>query len=230
MKIKFGTQCIIALILGAMFGRYVEYSAIEYLTPLSVIYLKLLRSVIVPLLFSVIISSFGKYKDFSLMKTISSISIFWFLITAVIASAIGIVVGKHFCVGLHVTFDVNSVDKLHLSNSLPISQTLLNMVPNNIIGQIAEGQIIPVVIFAIFMGLALSSLGEQGKTVRLFFDETTQIMFKIVKNIIKVSPIAIFILIADVSSKYGINVIRPFGTFVFVMYLACVLQRILYMF
>ena len=230
MKIKFGTRCIIALILGAVFGRYVEYGVIEHITPISVIYLKLLRSVIVPLLFSVIISSFGKYKDFSLMKTISSISIFWFLITAITAGAIGIVIGKHFCVGLNVTFDVSSIDKMHLSSSIPLSQTLLNMVPNNIIGQISDGQIIPVVIFAIFMGLALASLGEQGATVRLFFDEITQIMFKIVKGIIKVSPIAIFILIADVSNKYGMNVIHPFGTFVFVMYLACILQIIVYMF
>jgi Na+/H+-dicarboxylate symporter len=151
----------------------------------------------------------------------------WFVITALIAAGVGILSGILFNPGAGLT--INNINPEYIPRQIPsLSQTFLDMLPSNIIGQIAAGKIIPVIIFAIFFGIALTSLGEKGATLHKFFDEFSQVMFKITRQIIRLSPYGIFALIVPISNSYGVDTLLPLGKFILAIYFACALQIIIY--
>jgi len=226
-KIKFGTQCMLALVLGVLFGIVASSQWLDYLAPIASVYLKLLKLTIIPLTFSTIVASFAQYENFALMKRLILHTLGWFLLTALFASSIGIIIASIFHLGANLS--LNSPHQ-YLANSMPsVLNTFMDMVPTNIIGQIAEGKVIPVILFAIFFGLALSATGANAKLVGQFFSEFSQVMFKITRVIIRLSPIGIFVLMAQVSNKYGLSSLLPLIEFILAIYLACILQLFVYL-
>ena len=227
-KIGFGNQCLIALVLGLVLGHYMSHDVISFVAPFGEAFIKLLKLVIVPLTFSTIVASFSRLGSITLIEKLGLSTLIWFLITALIAAIIGVVVGTIFSPGVGLHLDASIITQYKPREIPSISGTLLNMLPGNLIQDIAEGRIIPVIIFAIFFGIALTSLHERGEHVKAFFSEFSEVMFKITRVIIRLSPIGIFALIAQVSHDSGIATLMPLAKFIIAIYVACGLQLIVY--
>ena len=226
-KIGFGNQCLLALIIGLIAGRFLPQSVVNIITPFGDAFLKLLQLIVVPLTFSTIVASFAKLDDIALVKRLGTRTLLWFVITALIAATVGIIVGRIFNPGEGLSLTMAAND--YQARTIPsISQTFLDMVPGNLIGQVASGKVIPIIIFAVFFGLALTAVGEKGKTVRTFFDEFSQVMFVITRKIIRLSPYGIFALLVAVGNQYGIATLLPLGKFIIAIYVACAVQLIVY--
>ena len=226
-KIGFGNQCLLALILGLVAGRFLPQNVVNFITPFGDAFLKLLQLVVVPLTFSTIVASFAKLDDIALVKRLGARTLLWFMITALIAATIGIIIGKLFNPGQGLSLAQAATD-YHVRTIPSLSQTFLDMVPGNLIGQIASGKVIPIIIFAVFFGLALTSLGEKGANVRTFFDEFSKVMFVITRKIIRLSPYGIFALLVAVGNEYGIATLLPLGKFIVAIYVACAVQLVVY--
>jgi Na+/H+-dicarboxylate symporter len=227
IKLGFGNQCLLALVLGLIAGHFMPQAAVDAVTPFGDAFLKLLKLIIVPLTFSTIVASFSKLDDIHLVQRLGSRTLIWFMITAIIAASIGVLIGKLFNPGMGLNLSLAASD--YQPRAIPsISGTFLDMLPGNLIGQIAEGKVIPVIIFAIFFGLALTSMGEKANTVRNFFDEFSHVMFKITRKIIRLSPYGIFALLVSVGNEYGIATLLPLGKFIVAIYVACALQIVVY--
>lgn len=226
-KLGFGNQCLLALILGLTAGHFLPQNTVDFIVPFGDGFLKLLKLVIIPLTFSTIVSSFAKLDNITLVKRLGTRTLLWFMITAVIAACVGIAIGSIFNpgAGLTLTQEVSSYSPRVIPS---ISGTFLDMVPGNLIGQIADGKVIPVIIFAIFFGLGLTSIGDKGNTVRTFFEEFAQVMFKITRKIVRLSPYGIFALLVPVGNQYGIETLLPLGKFIVAIYAACAVQLIIY--
>lgn len=227
MKIGFGNKCLLGLILGLIAGRYLPDNVISFIVPFGSGFLKLLQLVVVPLTFSTIVASFARLDDITLVKKLGSRTLLWFVITAMIAAIVGILIGTIINPGDGLSLAQAATD-YHPREIPSISQTFLDMLPGNLIGQIAAGKVIPVILFAVFFGLGLTSLGESGKTVRSFFDEFSRVMFIITRKIIRLSPYGIFALLVDVGSHYGLETLLPLGKFILSIYLACAIQLFIY--
>lgn len=226
-KLGFGNQCLLALVLGLIAGRYLPQKAVDFIIPFGDAFLKLLKLVIIPLTFSTIVSSFAKLDDINLVKRLGSKTLMWFMITAIIAACVGIGIGTLFNPGAGLS--LTQAASAYQPREIPsISGTFLDMVPGNLIGQIADGKVIPVIVFAIFFGLGLTSISEKGKTVRTFFDEFSQVMFKITRKIIRLSPYGIFALLVPIGNQYGIATLLPLGKFIVAIYVACAVQLVVY--
>jgi Na+/H+-dicarboxylate symporter len=227
IKLGFGNQCLLALVLGLVAGHFMPQAAVDVITPFGDAFLKLLKLIIVPLTFSTIVASFSKLDDIHLVQRLGTRTLIWFMITAIVAASIGVLIGKLFNPGLGLNLSLAASD--YQPRAIPsISGTFLDMLPGNLIGQIAEGKVIPVIIFAIFFGLALTSMGEKANTVRNFFDEFSHVMFKITRKIIRLSPYGIFALLVSVGNEYGIATLLPLGKFIVAIYVACALQIVVY--
>lgn len=227
IKLGFGNQCLLALVLGLVAGHFMPQNAVDVITPFGDAFLKLLKLIIIPLTFSTIVASFSKLDDIHLVQRLGTRTLIWFMLTAVIAASIGVLIGKLLNPGLGLNLSLAASD--YQPRTIPsISGTFLDMLPGNLIGQIAEGKVIPVIIFAIFFGLALTSMGEKANTVRSFFDEFSHVMFKITRKIIRLSPYGIFALLVSVGNEYGIATLLPLGKFIVAIYIACALQLVVY--
>jgi len=226
-KIGFGNQCLLALVLGLVAGRYLPLNWINFITPFGDAFLQLLRLIVIPLTFSTIVASFARLGDIHLVQKIGSKTLMWFVITAIIAAIVGILIGKIFNpgIGLHLSLAAHDYHPRVIPS---ISGIFLDMLPGNLIGQIADGKVIPVIIFAVFFGLALTSLEDKGEVVRTFFDEFSHVMFKITRKIIRLSPYGIFALLVAVGHQYGIEALLPLGKFILAIYVACFIQIVIY--
>ena len=163
-----------------------------------------------------------------MVKKLGTTTLIWFIITALIASTVGVVIGSLFSPGNNLHLDPQVVAHYTTRESPTIASTLLNMVPGNLIKDIADGRVIPVIVFAIFFGIALTSLQDKGKHVRVFFDEFSLVMFKITRVIIRLSPIGIFALVAPIGNEYGLDTLLPLVKFIAAIYLACAIQIVVY--
>ncbi|MCC2625415.1 MAG: dicarboxylate/amino acid:cation symporter [Burkholderiales bacterium] len=227
-RLGFGNQCLFALVLGLVLGHFMPIPALKAVIPFGSAFIKLLQLIIVPLTFSTIVASFSKLESIALVKKLGLNTLIWFMLTAAIASVIGVAVGSLFSPGSGLILDPAIIAKYKPREIPNIADTFLNMLPGNLIHDIAMGRIIPVIIFAIFFGIALTSLHDQGRHVRAFFDEFSHVMFKITRVIIRLSPIGIFALVAPVGHDYGIATLLPLAKFILAIYVACALQLIVY--
>jgi Na+/H+-dicarboxylate symporter len=227
-KLGFGNKCLLALVLGLVLGHYLPTSVVNDISPIGDAFLKLLKLVIVPLTFSTIVASFSKLESITLVKKLGLNTLLWFVITALIASSVGVMVGSIFNPGSNLHLDQALVAGFKPREIPTIASTLLNMVPGNLIRDIVDGKVIPVIIFAIFFGVALTSLHEKGKNLRNFFDEFALTMFKITRVIIRLSPIGIFALVAPIGNEYGLATLLPLIKFIIAIYLACAIQLVVY--
>lgn len=227
-KIGFGNQCMIALILGLVAGKFLPDQMVELIIPFGSAFLKLLKLVIVPLTFSTIVASFSQLEHISLVQKLGVSTLKWFMITAIIASTVGVVVGSLFHPGLGLSLTAAELNNYHPRQIPNFSQTILDMLPGNIIQQINQDKIIPLIIFALMFGVALTALHEKANELKIFFNQFAQVMFKITRFIIRLSPIGIFALIVDISSHYGFKTLMPVAKFIIAIYVACILMLFIY--
>lgn len=224
LKIGFGTQCLLALLLGALFGLWVPLQIVHGIAPFGDAFIQLLKMIILPLTFPLIVTSFAKIEDIAHIQKLGLKTLFWFVVTALIAAAIGLGCGLLF----HPVGVFAGIIPEQLDTVPPFSQIILNMLPGNLISQSASGLVIPVIIFAVLFGVALALTGEEAKPVRDFFAAFAAVMFKITRWIIRLAPIGIFALISQVSATYGIRGLLPFASFILTIYFACLLQLCVY--
>jgi Na+/H+-dicarboxylate symporter len=225
MKFSFSLQCLLALALGFVFGLIAKLSYVEALGLIGSAFIQLLQMLILPLTFTLIISSFAKLDNISHIKNLGWRTLFWFAVTALIAAMVGLVVAIWLDPGQGMSQNMGTAV---LKEVPSFKQIFLDMLPGNLIDQAARGKIIPVIIFAILFGIALSLIKEEAKIVVSFFDGAAQVMFKITRWVIHLSPIGIFALIAQVSAKYGLKGLLPFAKFIVCLYLACIIQFMVY--
>ena len=227
-KLGFGNQCLLALVLGLVLGHFMSHDIIAVISPFGDAFLKLLKLIVVPLTFTTIVASFSKLENIALVKKLGFNTLIWFIVTAIIASCVGVIIGNLLTVGQGLLMNSAAMASYVPRETPNIASTLLDMLPGNLIGDIAAGKVIPVIIFAIFFGIALTSLQDKGRNLRSFFDEFSQAMFKITRFVIRMSPIGIFALVAPVGNEYGLITILPLIKFIVAIYVACAIQIIVY--
>jgi len=221
----FGMQCLLALFLGALFGEMAPAAWVSALQPIGKAFLQLLEMVIIPVTFTMVVTSFTRLETVTHIKRLGFKTLFWFLTTALIAASVGLLTALWLDPGHGFNQNLTPV---HLREMPVASAVFLDMVPGNLVDQIARGKVIPVIIFAILFALALTLCGEDVSVVRDFFEGLAKVMMKITRWIIRLSPIAIFVFISDVTNRYGFYNLLPFAHFIVNVYFACFIQLIIY--
>lgn len=228
MKLKlpgFGVQCLVALGLGAVFGLVAASSWVEAIQPIGKAFLQLLEMVILPVTFTMVVTSFTRLETVTHIRRLGMRTLFWFLVTAAIAATVGLLTSLWMNPGAH--FD-SGLAPVALRDLPSATNVFLDMVPGNLVDQMARGKVIPVIIFAVLFALALTLGGEETSVVRELFDGLAKVFMKITRWVIRLSPIGIFIFIASVTNRYGIANLMPFARFIVNVYFACFIQLIVY--
>ncbi len=224
-KLGFGNQCLLALILGAFFGLLAPLQWVDALSPIGDAFLQLLRMIIVPITFVLIVTSFTRLENIAKIKQLGGRTLFWFLMTALIAATVGLSVALWINpgAGFHQVLTVDTLDPIP-----SLKQIFLDMIPGNLIEQISRGKVIPVIIFGILFAISLTLCGEEAIVVKRFFDGMAKILFKMTRWVIRLSPIGIFVFISAVTAHYGVSSLIPFLKFILAVYVACAIQLLVY--
>ena len=219
-KLSLGLQLLLALILGVIFAVIWPQFA-DFYQFLGQAFIKLVNMVIIPLIFPIIVvavaSVIGK-KSFG--KILTKTLLYFFAVTTAI-TLLFVFSSYYLGFGQGVNIGQTGGNIDGIANNVQLSEFLLGFIPSNIVKSISEGSLLPIIVFAIFLGYGIGSL-KSDKTQKILegFQIWIEAIYKIVAVIVKLSPIGIFGFIAKDVASTGIDKLVGLGQFVIGTYLA----------
>lgn len=205
------TQIFIGMLIGVLVGHFLPDIS-NVFKVLSDIFLRLIKMIIAPLVFSVLVVGIAKVGDFKSVGRIGIKTIFYFTFATLIALALGLVIVNIFEPGKMMSLEMPSQNaEIGIKAGVHDSKTIVSHIfPESIVAVMANNEILPIVVFSLFFGVATASLGNKGKIVVDFFDSISHIMFKVTNYVMAFAPLGVFGAIAAVVAKQGIGILSGY--------------------
>ncbi|SHM64549.1 Na+/H+-dicarboxylate symporter [Caldanaerovirga acetigignens] len=224
-RLSITTRILIGLVLGIIVGLFFTSSpgtASTYIKPFGDLFLNLIKMIIVPLVLSSLVVGAASTGDVGKLGRIGIKTLAYYLLTTAFAVTLGLILGNILDPGLGMTLPSDA--KVEVSKAPSIVETLLGIVPTNPIKAMADTNMLQIIVFAIFIGIAITLVGEKGKPVLNFFDSLAEISYKIVAIIMEYAPIGVFALIVPVVAANGPAVLLPLLKVIITVYIGCALH------
>ena len=225
---KFSYATLTALTTGLILGVIFKED-LAYLEVVGKGYISLIRMIVVPIVMLSIITSIIRFKNIDTLKSIGLKTIGILLGTTGVAAIIGLIIGKLFNLGQGLNYV--AVEGYTAKEIPAFSKVILDFLPSNPVASIVNGQIIPIVIFSLFIAVVLviedNKNPEKVKGFKDFVLSAYELVLSITRIILKFIPYGVFALIATAAVKNGIDTIKSLAAVVIAVYIACILQIIL---
>ena len=226
-------KIIIALILGAITGILLNVFAPDLFPPLDKyvfapvgkIFISLITMLVVPIVFISIALGTAGLGDPKKLGRIGLKTIVYFLVTTSIAIVIGIGLAYLLEPGNAGTFETKDLE-YSSEEAPPVSETLLNIIPTNPIQAFAEANMLQIIVFAIFIGFALTMLGSKVDGVKDLLEQGNEIMMYLVNLVMKFAPYGTFALLASAIGTQGLDAIKAMGLYMIVVVLALIVHAL----
>ena len=220
-KIGLSTQIFIALLIGALFGVVIHYwIPSSYIKDTVIVegvlyvvgqgFIRLMQMLVVPLVFCSLICGSMAIGDTKTLGKVGVKTIGFYLVTT--ALAVCVALGSALLINPGRGLDMDAVQKGTVSSATETTSlvdTLLNIIPKNPIQSMANGDMLPIIVFALFVGIMLAKLGTRGSVVANFFSQFNDVMMEMTMAIMKVAPIGVFCLIARTFATVGFSAFAP---------------------
>ena len=227
-KISLTTQILIATIAGIVFGAIVGPWAAN-LAFIGNIFLRLIQMSVVLLVMTAVAGAVGSGDGQDVGK-MGFHTFKWIIIFTIISAGLGVALSMIMQPGVGV--DISTAANLGKQKveSTSLQDTILNFVPTNIIGSMAEGAMVPCIVFALFFGVAMGSYARQSgnRVVVDWINGINGTITAIIKIVMNIAPIGIFCLLANVAGSTGFKVIIPMLKFLLLLAIGDAIQFLLY--
>ncbi|WCS22741.1 dicarboxylate/amino acid:cation symporter [Methylobacterium sp. NMS14P] len=227
MKRLFGSlfgQVVAALMIGVLFGRLWPDFAVT-LKPLGDVFIKLIKMVVAPLVFGVVVHGIVGAGDLRKVGRVGLKSLIYFEVVTTIALALGLVLAYVFAPGHGMNVDLATLDAKSLSSYTDrVGQVtgtvdfLMKLVPTTFVDAFAKGDILQVLLLALLFGSGLSLLGERGKPLADSLERITEVLFRIIGFIVRLAPIGVLGAVAFTVGKYGVGSLKQLSMLVVLFY------------
>ncbi|WP_025602261.1 C4-dicarboxylate transporter DctA [Burkholderia sp. WSM2230] len=221
-------RVVIALLIGVAIGALYPQFA-QSLRPLGDGFLKLIKMVIGPIVFCVVVSGMAHAGDLRKVGRVGLKAVVYFEVMTTIALLIGAVLAYVTRPGAGMNIDLHSLDPASLSTYTEHAKSLkdtagflLKIIPDTAFNAFATGDILQILVFSVLFGSALSLLGSKGARVSNMIDELAQVFFRVMGFIIKLAPLGVLGAIAFTTGKYGVESLKQLGMLVLVFYASCI--------
>ena len=225
-------QVIVAIILGIVLGVY-QPALAESLKPLGDGFIKLVKMMIAPIIFSTIVTGIAGMQDTKKVGRVGVKAIVYFEIVSTVALIIGLIVVNIFQPGSGMNIDPATLDQAAVSKYVTPAQGhgvvdfFLNIIPENIVGALANGNLLQVLFFSVLFGFALSKIGDKAVPLLKGIKSLEAGLFGVIRAIMKVAPLGAFGAMSFTIGKYGLGSLASLGQLMFSFYMTCLLFVIL---
>jgi aerobic C4-dicarboxylate transport protein len=209
-------QVLFAIALGIVVGIILPAQA-DNLKILGDLFIKMIKMVIAPIVFFTIVIGFANMGDMKKIGRIGGKALLYFEIVTTFAMAIGIAVMYIIQPGVGMNTsavkaaDVAKYTKQAAETSHGFLDFLVGIVPDNVMGAFAKGEMLPVLFFSVLFGLSIAALGEKSRPVTDLFQKLNDIFFRLVALIMRFSPVAAFGAMAYTIGKFGVHSLFSLG-------------------
>lgn len=205
---------------------------LDYITIFTDIFLRLIKMLIAPLVFATLVVGVAKLGDLKAVGRIGGKTMLWFICASFLSLLLGCLLVNLFqpgsAMGLEVpsAFANTGVDKAALS----VRDFISHIFPKSIVESMASNEILQIVIFSLFFGVATAAIGEKGLPIIKALDAVGHVMLKITGYVMYVAPLAVFAAMTAVVAKKGLGVLVTYGIFIGEFYAGLILLWIILLF
>lgn len=221
-------QIFIGLALGVLLGVVLNQTGNAELAasikPIGDLFIRGIKMLIVPLIFVSLVTGVASLQNLSTMGRLSAKTFVLYLGTTAVAIAIGLALAVVFEPGTGVS--LGGAKPVEAKASPSVVDTILGLVPTNPVEAFAQANVLQIIVFAIFVGLAITLAGEAAKPIRTFFESAAEVMYKLTAIIIAFAPYGVFALMTWVAGTYGLEMLAPLAKVIAVVYLGCLIHAV----
>lgn len=221
INLSLSTQIFAALIVGAITGVLIHYfipsctfKDVFLINGLFHIvgqgFIRLMQMLVVPLVFCSLVCGSMAIGDTKTLGKVGVKTIIFYLFTTALAVTLALTVANIINPGIGINME--NIEKAEIAaapKSMSMVETFLNIIPTNPVGSLASGDMLPIIIFSLFIGIMLAKLNSRASTVAAFFSEFNEIMLTMTMAVMKVAPIGVFCLIGKTFASIGFSAFLP---------------------
>ncbi|NUA28530.1 dicarboxylate/amino acid:cation symporter [Cupriavidus basilensis] len=224
------TYIVIAMILGVIVGYSCNKAFPDpgtakeiagYISIFTDVFLRLIKMIIAPLVFSTLVVGIAHMGDASTVGRVGVKALGWFIVASFLSLTLGLILATLLQPGHNIGLplpDVGAATNLK-TNAFTLKDFITHLVPRSVAEAMATNEILQIVVFSIFFGTALSTLGETGKRLAGVIDDLAQTMLKITGAVMWMAPLAVFAAIASTVTTQGLGILITFAKFMGSFYL-----------
>ncbi len=233
-EISLGNWILISMVLGLIVGLILNFYITDpfiknvilidnvfYLG--GTLFIKLMKMLVVPLVFCSIIVGVTSISDIRKIGTIGGRVILIYLLTTALAVSIALLIAGIIEPGIGLNM-AGLADPSNVTTNVTITSTILSMIPDNPLNSLANGDMLSVIIFGVIVGYILAKLKEETATVNKLFSEGNAIMMEMTNIVMKFAPIGVFCLIAKTFATLGFEGLMPLSKYIVCLLLALAVQ------
>ncbi|SDZ95311.1 dicarboxylate/amino acid:cation symporter [Selenomonas ruminantium] len=222
-------KIFIALVLSVVVGLIAGEPALSFINwwiaPIGTIFINLIKMMIVPVVFFSLVVGMTSLGDTKKLGRIGAKTVCLYLLTTAVAILIGFGIAGIVSPGTGLDLTSNAAVKVKEAPSL--MQVLVAMIPANPIDAMAKAQILPVIVFSLFVGIGIVQVGgERAQLLIKFFDAAAEVTYKIIGIVMQFAPIGVFALLLPVVAKNGPAVLLPLMSVIGCVAIGCAIHAI----
>jgi Na+/H+-dicarboxylate symporter len=234
MRSKLTTIILIGMVLGILVGYAchilwpdpkIAKSIAEYISLLTDIFLRLIKMIIAPLVFSTLVVGVAHMGDTKAVGRIGAKAMTWFIAASLASLLLGMVLVNVLRPGDNLNLplpDAQAATNLKVT-SISMKEFVAHLVPRSIVEAMATNEILQIVVFSLFFGVACAALGERARKLVEGIEELSHVILSITGYIMALAPIAVFASMAAIVTTQGLGILVTYGKFVLEFYFGLVL-------
>ncbi|MDQ8019015.1 MAG: dicarboxylate/amino acid:cation symporter, partial [Bordetella sp.] len=229
-KLPMAAWILIAMVIGILIGWMIfasfpdKKTASEiagYISIMSDVFLRLIKMLIGPLVFSTLVVGIAHMGDAASVGRVFAKAMGWFVTASLVSLVLGLVLANLLQPGHNLGLplpDIGASANLATSK-FTLKDFVSHLIPKSFAEAMANNEILQIVVFSMFFGVALAALGEKGKTLVAAIDELSHVMLKITGYVMKLAPLAVLAAMAATVAVNGLGILLKFAVFMGDFYL-----------
>src|SRR3954463_16466397 len=226
---KLTTVILIGMVLGILVGwachefwpdPKTAKSVADYISLITDIFLRLIKMIIAPLVFSTLVVGVAHMGDTKSVGRIGGKAMVWFVGASLVSLITGMILVNILRPGDNLNLplpDANSATNLKVA-ALSVKEFIAHLVPRSVVEAMATNEILQIVVFSLFFGVACAALGEKAKVLVEGIEELSHVILKITGYIMALAPLAVFAAMAAIITTQGLGILVTYGKFVLEFY------------
>jgi Na+/H+-dicarboxylate symporter len=215
-----------AMILGIVVGYFVNTNCeastrkvfADNIKLLTTIFLRMVQMIIAPIVFCTLVVGIAKLGDMKTVGRVGGKAMIWFITASLISLGLGLILVNIFKPG--VGADINNADMaavsdlLEKSKGFSLAKFVEHVVPRSVVEAMATNEILQLVVFSVFFGIALTAIGKKGESVINALDAVAHVVLKMVTYVMYLAPLGVFGAMSAAIAKNGLGILGTFGKYV----------------
>ena len=230
---------LLALVLGIIAGSAINASIdngtpeaaaqlkqiAEYLSIVTALFLRLIKMIIAPLVFATLVAGIAHMGDIAALGRVGLRSVSWFILASLVSLTLGLILVNTLQpgVGLNLPIPPATAASGVETTGFNLKEFVTHLVPASVFEAMAKNEILQIVVFSLFFGVALTAIGEAGKPIVRGVDALVKVILQVTDYVMRFAPFAVFTAVASSIAERGPEILITFGQFVGSFYLGLVI-------